>query len=49
MNASPEQLAKLITAVVRADRFCEGYLHGAFESGLLVGVVRRARQLAESI
>ena len=48
MNAIPEQLTKLITAVVRADRLCEGYLNGAFESGLLVGVVQRARQLAGS-
>lgn len=46
VDANPEQLAKLITAIIRADRFCEGYLEGAFESGLLVGIVRRASELA---
>ena len=46
MDATPEQLAKLLTAVVRADRFCEGYLQEAFGSGLLLAIVRRARELA---
>jgi Family of unknown function (DUF6508) len=48
-KATPEQLAMLLTALIRNDRFCEGYLHGAFDSGLLLAIVRRARELAEPI
>ncbi len=33
--ATAEQLGWLITAIVRSDRFTEGSLAGAFESGLL--------------
>lgn len=46
-EATPEQLAKLITAVIRADRFCEGYLQDEFESGLLLAIVRRSAVLAD--
>lgn len=46
-NASPEQLAKLLTAVIRQDRFVEGALNGAFESGLLAAIARRAAALVE--
>lgn len=45
-NASPIQLAKLLTTVVRQDRFCEGSLSSAFDSGLLLAIVRRAKRLA---
>jgi SAM-dependent methyltransferase len=43
--ATPEQLARLITAIVRSDRFTEGSIAGAFESGLLARVSRRAAAL----
>jgi hypothetical protein len=45
--ASPEQLAKLLTALIRRERFVEGALNGAFESGLMTAIVRRAAALAE--
>ena len=39
--ATPDQLAKLLTAIVRADRFCEGTLAACYDSGLLHRVLRR--------
>jgi len=44
--ADADDLAKLITAIVRSDRFVEGSLAGAFESGLLTRIARRANVLA---
>ena len=44
-HATPGQLAKLLTVVVRQNRFVEGELVDAFESGLLVGILRRADAL----
>ena len=46
--ATPEQLAMLLTAIVRSDRFVEGSIEGAFESGLLAATCRRAAVLLES-
>lgn len=45
-EASPEQLSKLLTALVRRERFCDGSWESAHRSGLLLGIVRRARVLA---
>jgi len=47
-QATPEQLSRLLTVVVRQDRFVEGSLGGHFESGLLVRIVRRIANLAEA-
>jgi hypothetical protein len=44
-SASPDELAKLLTAIIRSDRFVEGSIVGAFESGLLVRIARRASAL----
>jgi hypothetical protein len=41
-RATPEQLLYLLTAIIRQDRFCEGALLSAFDSGLILGIVRRA-------
>jgi len=49
LEASPEQLARLLTALVRNDRFCEGCLQDAFDSGLLLAILRRAGDLASSV
>ncbi len=46
-TATPDQLAWLLTAIVRSDRFTEGSIAGAFESGLLSGISRRARDLLQ--
>jgi hypothetical protein len=43
--ASADDLAKLLTAIVRSDRFVEGSIAGAFESGLLARIARRASAL----
>jgi hypothetical protein len=43
--ATPEQLARLLTAIVRSERFTEGSIAGAWESGLLGRVVARAASL----
>jgi hypothetical protein len=45
-QATDEQLVRLLTALIRGDRFGEGTtLAGAYESGLLAGIARRAREL----
>lgn len=44
-EATPEDLARLLTAIVRSDRFVEGSIAGAFESGLLTAIARRAARL----
>ena len=43
--ATVQQLQKLLTALIRQDRFVTGALAGAFESGLLTAIVRRVEQL----
>lgn len=40
-------LAKILTACSRSDRFCEGTLEAAFESGLLTAIFRRMKVLLE--
>lgn len=45
--ATPDQLGMLLTAVVRSDRFVEGSIEGAFESGLLARIARRAAALLD--
>ena len=44
-EANCEQLAKLITAVFRGDRFSWGLLEEAFERGLLRVITQRAEVL----
>lgn len=41
-KASARQLAQLLTVLIRGDRFSEGSLLGAFDSGLLNRIVQRA-------
>jgi hypothetical protein len=43
--ADSEQLAKLLTVLIRQDRFDEGSLTRAFESGLLLAIAERAGML----
>lgn len=44
-KAKPEQLVRLLTALLRQDRFVEGALGHAYESGLLTAILRRASAL----
>jgi hypothetical protein len=46
-RATPEQLLRLLTAIIRQDRFCEGVLLCAFESGLMLRIVRRAAAILD--
>ena len=48
-HATEDDLALVLTTCVRADRFCEGYLAGAFEAGLIGRVVLRAGQLLTAL
>lgn len=45
-QATPPQLGKLLTVVIRQDRFVDGSLAEAFDSGLLTAILRRAAALA---
>ena len=45
--ATPEQLSKLATAIVRSDRFSEGALGEAFDGGVMAAIARRAAALAD--
>lgn len=47
-RATPEQLARFLTVVIRQDRFVEGALLTAFESGLILRIVRRAAAILEA-
>jgi hypothetical protein len=47
-GATSDDLARLLTAIVRSDRFVEGSISGAFESGLLARIARRAAALLEA-
>ena len=44
-NASVRDLACLLTAIIRSDRFNEGSILGACESGLIERITRRAAEL----
>ncbi len=44
-QASPDELAKLLTVCIRQDRFCEGALLSAFETGFLTAILKRADRL----
>jgi hypothetical protein len=48
-RATPEQLAKLLTALVRQERFVEGSLAQAFDLGILVAILRRADALLREV
>jgi hypothetical protein len=43
--ATAGDLAKLLTAIIRSERFSDGSIAGAFESGLLLAICRRAQAL----
>ena len=41
-SASAEDLRRLLTVYVRSERFGDGTLEAAFESGMLTAIIRRA-------
>ena len=48
-EASADQLKRLLTTLIRADRFSEGTIAWAFESGLMAAIAQRARTLATTV
>lgn len=48
-KATAEHLAKLLTVIIRQDRFCDGVMESAYEAGLLTAIVRRASQLCAEL
>jgi hypothetical protein len=44
-SATPDQLRKLLTMIVRTDRYCEGSLESDYKSGLLTAITLRAHVL----
>ena len=46
-TTTADQLAKVLTALIRAERFSEGTLNQALESGLLLASARRAEALLD--
>jgi hypothetical protein len=44
-KASADQLAMLLTALARKERFCEGTMASACSDGLLAGITQRAGML----
>ena len=46
--ATPDQLERLLTVLIRQDRFVGGTLAMAFQSGFLVRILRRAAKLGQS-
>ena len=47
--ATPDDLQHLLTAIIRAERFSDGSLEWAFQSGLMAAIARRARTLADGL
>lgn len=48
-GATADQLANLLTALIRRDRFCEGDLASTFNAGILTAIVRRAEALLQTL
>jgi hypothetical protein len=48
-TATAEQLAHLLTTIIRGDRFNEGSMLNAFNSGHLTAIARRAGVLADAM
>lgn len=49
LQATSDQLAKLLTVIIRQDRFVEGELLSTFASGMLMRIVERAAALLDGM
>jgi Family of unknown function (DUF6508) len=47
-QADARVLRNVLTVIIRGDRFTEGALFGAYDSGLLLAIAKRAAVLAEN-
>lgn len=45
-TATPEQLSRLLTVLIRQERFVDGALNAAFQSGVLLRILRRIAVLS---
>jgi Family of unknown function (DUF6508) len=45
-QASALDLTRMLTTIIRGDRFCEGNIGGAIDSGCVLAIAERARVLA---
>ena len=48
-KASEHDLACLLTTLIRQERFCEGSLEVAYNSGLITGILQRAASMLDEI
>jgi len=48
-QASEKQIVCLLTTCIRQERFCEGAIRGAYDEGILTGIVQRANTLLEEV
>jgi hypothetical protein len=48
-TASADDLARLLTTIIRGERFSDGEIAGALASGHLLAIVRRAGVLASEL
>jgi hypothetical protein len=48
-TASADELGKVLTAIIRSERFGDGQIEGALESGMLLAIARRAEALTGAI
>ena len=46
-KATPDQLAKLLTVIIRQEKYCDGAMASAFEMGLITAILHRAAILCE--
>jgi hypothetical protein len=47
--ATPDDLVRLVTAIVRSERFSEGSLDEAFEQGVMLAIAQRCAVLAADV
>jgi hypothetical protein len=47
--ASADDLARVLTALLRSERFCEGSLASAFDAGVLAAVLRRMHAILDEL
>ncbi|MFO7654076.1 MAG: DUF6508 domain-containing protein [Candidatus Krumholzibacteriia bacterium] len=48
-SASSDDLARLLKAIIRGERFGDSQIEGAFRSGMLLAIARRAGELSDSL
>jgi hypothetical protein len=48
VRAMPDDLARLLTTLIRQDRYCDGSLVEAYDCGLLTAILRRAERLTKA-